>query len=89
MKTLEAPVLDRILDPVGRVLSPEVARKLVAVRLDDKAQARIDRLARRANEGKLTTSERTEYETYVSAIDLVSILQAKARMILSRASTAR
>jgi hypothetical protein len=32
MKTLDAPVLDRLLDPFGRILTPEVARKLVNLR---------------------------------------------------------
>ena len=86
MKTLETPALDRILDPIGRTLSPEVARRLVKVRLDAKTQAKIDRLARRCNQGQLTAAERAEYETYVSAIDFVSILQAKARAILAGAS---
>jgi len=85
MKTLEAPALDRILDPVGRTLTPEVARKLVALRVDAKTQAHIDRLARRCNEGKLSDAERAEYETYVMAIDFVAALQAKARAVLNGA----
>jgi hypothetical protein len=43
------------------------------------AQARIDKLARKCNEGKLTDAERSEYETYVYVIDFIAILQAKAR----------
>jgi hypothetical protein len=86
MKTLDAPVLERILDPVGRILTPDVARALVKVRVDRKTQAQIDRLARKCNAGKLTESERAEYETFVSAIDFVAILQAKARKLLARSS---
>lgn len=44
-------ILDRLLDPVGRILTPEVARKLANLRLDAAAQARIDKLARKCNEG--------------------------------------
>jgi hypothetical protein len=82
MKPLEAPALDRILEPVARALTPEVARKLVALRVDAQTQARIDRLARRCTEGRLTDAERAEYATYVAAIDFVSTLQAKARAAL-------
>ena len=82
-----APVLDRILEPVGRALNPEAARKLVGVRLDAKTQAHINRLARKCNEGRLTPEERSEYATYVSAIDFVAILQAKARALLARSAT--
>ncbi len=88
MKTLDAPVLDRLLDPVGRILTPEVARKLVNLRFDSTAQARIDKLARKCNEGELTDSERREYETYVYAIDFIAILQAKARALLKRSADA-
>jgi hypothetical protein len=88
MTTLAAPTLDRILDPVGRALNPEAARRLVQLRLDAKTQARIDRLARKCNEGKLTPKERSEYETYVFAIDFVAILQTKARALLARSATA-
>ena len=84
MKTLDAPVLDRIFDPLSQILTPEVARKLVKFRFDSAAQKRIDKLARKCNEGELTSLERREYETYVQAIDFISILQAKARAFLKR-----
>lgn len=84
MKTLDAPVLDRLLDPLGRILTPEVALKLVRLRFDQKAQARINRLAKKCNEGKLSAAERSEYESYVYAIDFIAILQAKARALLKQ-----
>jgi hypothetical protein len=88
MKTLDAPVLDRLLDPVSRILTPDVARDLVKLRFDQKAQARIDKLARKCNEGRLTDAERSEYETYVYVIDFIAILQAKARTLLKRSKDA-
>jgi hypothetical protein len=48
MKTFNAPVLDRLLDPLGRILTPEVADRLVRLRFDQTAQARIDKLARKS-----------------------------------------
>jgi len=86
MKTPDTPVLDRLLDALGRILSPEVARRLVCLRFDQKVQARIDKLARKCNEGKLTEAERGEYQTYVYAIDFIAILQAKARALLKRSA---
>jgi uncharacterized protein YnzC (UPF0291/DUF896 family) len=79
MKTLETPIADRLLDPLGRLLTPDVARKVANYRFDAKSQARIDKLARKCNEGQLTDEERREYETYVQTIDFIAILQAKAR----------
>ena len=86
MKTLDAPVLDQLLDPLGRILTPEVARKLVNLRVDARTQARIDKLARKCNEGKLTESERRQYEACVYAIDFIAILQSKARLLPKRSA---
>ncbi len=88
MKTLDIPVLNRLLDPVGQLLSPEVARRLVDYRFDAKSQTRIDKLARKCNEGQLTDSERCEYETYVQTLDFIAILQAKARSLLKQSPVA-
>jgi hypothetical protein len=84
MQKRDPSVLDRLLDPIGRILTPEVAERLVRVRFDRKAQARIDKLARKCNEGKLSESERSEYESYVHTIDVIAILQAKARALLKQ-----
>jgi hypothetical protein len=89
MNTRDAPVLDRLLDPLGRILTPEVAERLVRLRCDPKAQARIDKLARKCNEGKLSDAERSEYEAYVYAIDFIAILQAKARALLKQSAASR
>jgi len=85
MKTLETPVVDRLLDPLSRLLTPDVGRKVANYRFDARAQARIDKLARKCNEDQLTAEERREYETYVQTIDFIAILQAKARARLKGA----
>ena len=77
-----ASVLDRLLEPVTRCLTPESARALVELRADADAQARIAELAEKCNEGQLTAEERREYETYVHVGNLIAILQAKARVLL-------
>lgn len=79
-----ANILDRFLDPFGAFLTPEVAQRLVDFRVDEQTQTRIDELADKCNEGQLIPAEREEYDTYISAIDFVTILQAKARTVLER-----
>lgn len=76
--------LDRLLEPVGRCFTPDVARKIVELRADPGLQARIDELADKSTEGRLSEEERSQYETIVRAIDFIAVLQAKARAVLNR-----
>jgi hypothetical protein len=77
-------LLDRLLRPVSSALNEEAARKLIGLRADRKAQARVARLARRCNEGDLTPQEHREYELYVLLGELIALLQAEARLLLTR-----
>ena len=78
-----ADLLDRMLDPVGRSLTPEAD-----LRADPLVQQRVDELADRCNEGTLTEDERAEYEAYVSAATLIAVLQSKARAVLAGGAAA-
>lgn len=71
-----------MLDPVARCFTPEVARQVVVLRAAPALQSRLYELAAKANEGELSDEERQQYEAYVEAIDLIGILQAKARRIV-------
>jgi hypothetical protein len=71
--------LDRLLAPLADCLSPDVAAKVADLRADETTQARVDYLADRTNEGLLTNDEREEYSGYLHAIDVITVLQAKAR----------
>jgi hypothetical protein len=75
--------VDQFLEPVRQCLTREQARRLVEFRADDATQARIDALARKANEGVLTEKERADYEAFVEAGDFIAILQSHARQILA------
>jgi hypothetical protein len=85
IETQQTATLERLLDPVSRCLTPEVARRLVALRADTGLQKRVDTLAQKCNEGQLTPEERDEYETYVHASRFIAVLQAKARKLLNQA----
>jgi len=86
MKTIDAAVLKRLFEPLMPTLTPEAARKLVKYRFDAKSQSRIDKLARKCNDGVFSDEKRREYETYVHSIEFISILQGKARALLKRSS---
>lgn len=85
--TTATSYLDRILEPMTEAFTPEMARKIVALRADAETQARIDMLAEKANEGCLTSEEEAEYKSYVEAADIIGIIQAKARRFLDNHST--
>ncbi|TMQ34747.1 MAG: hypothetical protein E6K70_05935 [Planctomycetota bacterium] len=74
--------LDRLVEPVVRTFTPEVARALINLRADRQLQARMDELAEKCNEGKLTSDEREEYETSIRFANYLVLLQAKARKLL-------
>ncbi len=75
-----------MLDPVSRCLTPDVARALVNLRADPSFQARLDELAEKNTESQLTPEEREQYDLYLSAISVITVLQSKARMILKTAA---
>lgn len=77
-------ILNEMLEPVTRAFSRDVAEALVNLQASATAQTRIAELAEKCNEGLLTPGEVAEYESYVRTVDLISILQAKARTWLAR-----
>ena len=75
--------LDRFLEPVTESFTPELARALVGLRADNELQAEIETLRQKANLGTLTREEETAYEDFVEALDVLSIIQSKARRFLA------
>lgn len=74
--------LDRFLDPVVEVFTPAIARKIIDLRADPELEKRIAALREKANHGTLTPEEDAEYKDFVEAVDVISIIQAKARRFL-------
>jgi hypothetical protein len=74
--------LNRLLDSIRDALTPEAAEAIVNLRADQATQDLLDDLAERHHESQLTPEELSEYEALVAAVELVSVLQAKARSVL-------
>ena len=68
---------------MARCLTTESAQALLAAPADPQTQARLDELAEKANEGQLTPAETEEYDALILLGDLVAILQARARVVLT------
>jgi hypothetical protein len=81
--------LDRLVEPVVRTLTPEVAKAIAELRADPELQARMDELAEKSNEGELTPDERAEYETNIRFGNFLAIIQAKARRMLKPRTSRR
>jgi hypothetical protein len=86
--TQDHRVLDRLLNPVRDVLTPEVARAIADLRADAATQERLDDLGERHHEGRLSPEELAEYQALVNSINLISVLQAKARSVLNSRTSA-
>jgi hypothetical protein len=84
MKTAKhTAVLDQLVGPLSECLTPESARRLLALKADTALQARVDDLAQRHSQGLLTGEEQAEYGTYVSYSTFIAILKSKARQLLA------
>jgi hypothetical protein len=78
-----AAVLEKLVGPLSECLTPESARRLLALKADPTLQAHVDDLADRHNRGLLTPEEQAEYGRYVSYSTFVAILKSKARQLLA------
>lgn len=82
--TTPTTILDRVLNPFTDCLTVDVAQRIVDLRADAQSQTRVDELADKANEGRLSDAERVEYDKFRDAFHLITVLQSKARTFLDR-----
>ena len=80
---MNTPVVDRLMSPLGECLTPESARRLLALKPDPDLMASVDEMATRHTEGQLSPEEIAEYGRYVSYATFIAILKAKARQLLA------
>jgi hypothetical protein len=83
-KAKTKPLLERLLRPLYDSLDEKSARRLVDYKADAVVQARVAVLAEKCNEGRLTEREKEEYESIVAVGSMLSILKAKARLVLAQ-----
>jgi len=79
---------ERVLAAVGQCLDRRSAEALLRLRADREMQGRIEELADKCTEGRLTSEERDEYEALIRVGNFVAILQAKARRLLAEGHAA-
>jgi hypothetical protein len=79
--------LERLLRPLQRELSLELANALVRLRADDEVQNRYDELADKNTAGTLLPDERVELASLVRANSLLGALKIEARAIVEGTAT--
>jgi hypothetical protein len=80
------PALDQLVGTLSECLTPESARRLLALKADAKLQALVNDLADRHSRGLLTPEEQAEYGKYVAYSTFVAILKSKARQLLANSA---
>ena len=80
---MSTTLLDQLVEPFAECLTVEAAKRVVALRADPALQQRIDVLADRSNHGVLTVEEQAEYDRFLAAFHFMTIMQARARRLLS------
>ncbi len=75
-------LLGRVIEPLGRCLTPVAAKEILSLRADERARRRLQKLAAKCDAGTLTPDQRAEYQLFVEVGDLVALLQARARRYL-------
>ena len=75
--------LERLLRPLSRQLTVDLARALINVQAEEETQARYDELAEKHSTGHLTAQEKDELESIVRANSLLGVLKVEARALLA------
>jgi hypothetical protein len=89
IETSEMAILRRIIDPEQPFLSAEAARAILRLDFNAADRTRMNQLAAKNREGKLTVSDEQELNNYIRVGQTLGILQSKARRSLRAARRLR
>jgi hypothetical protein len=84
----EFAALHKLLRPLSRKLTEELARALVGVEPDPDSQKRYHFLASKHTEGSLSSEEESELQALVRANTLLQILKLEAQLSLNNSAAA-
>lgn len=80
----EMAILRRVIMPEQPFLSREAAREILRLDFSSADRARMNALASKNREGKLTVAEEEELNSYLRVGQTLGILQSKARRSLKQ-----
>jgi hypothetical protein len=76
----EAEILNEVVGPGQRELTPEAAKSILSLKFSRAATTRIRSLLRENNRGTISPEARMELEKYLRVGQLLDLLHAKARL---------
>lgn len=78
----EMTSLEKLMRPLAREMSRDLARALLNLQADADTQSRYEELAEKRTEGVLTQAETSELESLVRANTLLGVLKMEAQLCL-------
>jgi hypothetical protein len=74
---------EELVGPLADCLTPESARKVLAMKPSPGLKSHMDEMASRHSEGTLSPQEEIEYGRFVTYATFVAVLKSKARQLLA------
>ena len=88
LESIETAILERSINPARATWTPDAARSILEIGLDEQDALRRDILADKAREGNITAVEETELEHFRHVGRILEMMKAKARISLKKANLA-
>lgn len=82
----EAAILARVIEIGQEELSRGAAEYLLSIRFGERDVARMNELSELARQGKLSSQEQAELDSYLHVSNLLAVMQSKGRRALQRSS---
>jgi hypothetical protein len=82
----EAAILARLIQIGEEQLSRGAAEYLLSIRFGERDVERMNELSELARQGKLTTQEQAELDSYLHVGNLLAVIQSKGRRALQRST---
>jgi hypothetical protein len=80
----EAAILARLIQIERQELSRGAAEYLLSIRFGDRDTARMNELSELARQGRLTSEDQAELDSYIHVGNLLAVMQSKGRSALQR-----
>lgn len=80
----EAAILARVIEADETEITPDVARYLLSMQLQEADRNRVDELSAKARAGSMSSAEEAELDGYLHIGSLLGVMQSRARRCLKK-----